>query len=545
MRSRPSPLRQTSRTPLQAVPLSERRSGRLSFLRGKRLVIVLPCLFAWGETLSSAQQPVAPRVPDAAQRLDQLSAAIAQAQAQIEASQRQLEELKGQLTLLRQQTLHGAQVPLPEATPNTSVASTAEIPVQATPVQATPAGQASVPERPSEQQAEQQAMQGSEIATLDQEKVESDSKYPVKISGLILFNAYMNSSGVNSPATPTIAIGGQGSTGASIQQTLFGIDARGPRVFGATSRANARVDFYGGAIQGGYNDVGGLLRLRTAQATLTWQHAEAFVNFERPLISPLTPTSLTAVAEPALAWSGNLWTWLPQAGARFTEDLAGSGLRARVEAALVDVPDPPNVIYTSSTSLAEASRRPGTELRLSLLGHEDDRGAEIGVGGYFSPHRTTTGATFNAWAGTTDFRLPLGRHVELSGSGYRGQALGGLGGGGYQDYVFHVSGNGSQFRALEDVGGWSQVKYRATRKFEFNTALGTDNVFAGQLRPYAVTNGSIYQNIARNRTVSSNVIFSPNSYLLFSFEYRHLSTAPVNGAPSTTEIFGLAAGYRF
>ena len=525
MRSRPLPLRQTSRTDIPSV------------LQCKRPVLVLSCLLAWGVTLSSAQQPVAPIVPDAAQRLDQLSAAIAQAQAQVEASQRQLEELKEQLTLLRQQTLQqGTQVPSPEATSNGSVAS-----LQATPVPQASVQQAAV----TEQQPEQQAMQGSAIATLDQEKVESDSKYPVKISGLILFNAFTNSSGVDLPATPTVALGGQGSTGASIRQTLFGIDARGPHVFGATSRANARVDFYGTSTASGYGDVGGLLRLRTAQATLTWQLAEAFVNLERPLISPLTPTSLTAVAEPALAWSGNLWVWVPQAGARFTGNLAGSGLRARVEAALVDVPDPPNATYAGITSLAEVSRRPGSELRLSLLGHEDDQGAEIGFSGYFSPHRTATGDTFNAWAGTTDYRLPLGRRVELSGSAYRGQALGGLGGGGYQDYVFRVSGTSSQFRALEDVGGWSQVKYRATRKFEFNTAIGTDNVFAGQLRPYAVANGSTYQNIARNRTVSSNVIFSPNSYLLFSFEYRRLATAPVIGAPWTAEIFGLAAGYRF
>ncbi len=502
--------------------------------RGKRLLVALACLFAWKVASSSAQQPAAPDA--AAQRLDQLSAAIAQAQAQVDASQRQLEELKRQLALLRQQTLQrGAQTTSPGVALGTSEAA---VPAAAP---AAASSEAGIPGR----QAEQGAMQESEIATLDQEKVESDSKYPVKISGLILFNAFTNSSGVDLPATPTLALGGQGSTGASVRQTVFGIDARGPHIFGARSRADARVDFYGMAEQGGYSNIGGLLRLRTAQATLTWQHAEAFINLERPLISPLTPTSLTAVAEPALAWSGNLWVWVPQAGARFTAALADTSVRARVEAALVDVPDPPNVPYARATSLAEASRRPGTELRLSLLGHDDDRSAQIGVGGYFSPHRIATGANFNAWAGTTDYRLPLGHYVELSGSAYRGQALGGLGGGAYQDYVSRVSGNASQFRALEDVGGWSQVKYRATRKLDFNTAFGTDNVFAGQLRPYAVSNGSVYQNIARNRTVFSNVIFSPSAYLLFSFEYRHMMTAPVIGAPWTAEVFGLAAGYRF
>ncbi len=495
--------------------------------QAKRLAMGFLFLFAGQTSLLSAQQPAA-NAPSA-QRLDQLGAAIAQAQAQVDASQRQLEELKQQLALLRQQTVdHGAEAA-------GAVQSAGGISV----------AQAEKPEQQPEQQAEQQAVQESEIATLDQEKVESDSKYPVKLSGLILFNAFTNSAGTDQPAIPTVTLGGQGSTGASVRQTLLGIDARGPRLFGATSQANVRVDFFGTTAQGSYNDTGGLLRLRTAQASLTWQHAEAFLNLERPLISPFTPTSLTAVAEPALAWSGNLWVWVPQAGARFTEDVAGSGLRARVEAALVDVPDPPTAAYAGVTSLAEASRRPGSELRLSLLGQDDDHGAQIGVGGYFSPHRLSSGAAFNAWAGTTDYRLPLGRYVELSGSAYRGQALGGLGGGGYQDYAARLAGSSLQFRALENVGGWSQVKYRATQKLEFNTAFGLDNVFAGQLRPFAVVNGSVYQNIARNQTVFSNVIFSPRAYLLFSFEYRHLLTAPVIGTPWVADVFGLAAGYRF
>ena len=536
MRNHQSLLRLTHRSKCKSVSRT--------LLRGKRLVVVLSCLFACEAASSSAQQPVP---PSAAQRLDQLSTAIAQAQAQVDASQRQLEELKQQLTLLRQQTLQNtAQAPSPGAPPTADAASAPAVPLAQASVPQASIPQASTPQASTpEQTSEQQAMQDSQIATLDQEKVESESKYPVKLSGLILFNAFTNSGAVDLPATPTYTFSGQGSTGASIQQTLFGIDARGPNVFGATSRANARVDFYGAAAAGGASDLGGLVRLRTAQATLTWQHAEAFVSLDRPLISPFAPTSLTAVAVPALAWSGNLWVWMPQAGARLTEDLRGSALRARVEAALVDVPDPTGVTYATNTSLAEASRRPGAQLHLSLLGPDDERGAAIGVGGYFSPHRTASGATFNAWAATTDLRLPLGRRVQLSGSAYRGQALGGLGGGGYQDYVMRGAGDSMQFRALEDVGGWAQLKFRATRKLQVNTALGIDNVFAGQLRPYAVTPGSTNQNIARNRTVFSNAIFSPNSSLSFSFEYRYLTTAPVDGLPWNANVFGFAAGYRF
>ncbi len=37
------------------------------------------------------------------------------------------------------------------------------------------------------------------------------------------------------------------------------------------------------------------------------------------------------------------------------------------------------------------------------------------------------------------------------------------------------------------------------------------------------------QNLARNRTFTGNVIYSPSAYLLFSLEYRRLESFPVDG----------------
>jgi hypothetical protein len=176
-----------------------------------------------------------------------------------------------------------------------------------------------------------------------------------------------------------------------------------------------------------------------------------------------------------------------------------------------------------------------------------DTGPEFGVGGYFSPHRTTDGLRFDAWAGTMDYRLPLPGSLELSGSFYRGQALGGLGGGGYKDYLYISSGNRDFVHPLDDVGGWAQIKKRAGERLEFNAALGLDNVFASELRPYAsVSTGNFsYQNLARNKTFFANVIYSPSAYLLFSLEYRRIQTAPIMGAGVNGNVFGLAAGYKF
>jgi hypothetical protein len=53
------------------------------------------------------------------------------------------------------------------------------------------------------------------------------------------------------------------------------------------------------------------------------------------------------------------------------------------------------------------------------------------------------------------------------------------------------------------------------------------------------------QNLARNRTITGNVIYSPSAYLLFSLEYRRLTSTPVEGVASDANIIGLGAGYKF
>jgi hypothetical protein len=406
---------------------------------------------------------------------------------------------------------------------------------------------------------EKQTMQESQIATHEQSKVESSSKYGLKLTGLILLNGFMNTNRVDMVATPSITSQGAGSTGASVKQTILGLEARGPHLFGAVSRADLSLDFNGGSQpagggNGAYN--GDILRLRTAHAMLDWDRTEAFFSYDRPIIYPLSPNSLTAVATPALAWSGNLWTWNPQIGVTHDIPIA-TRQRLRIQAALIDVANPPVLYNTSSTSTpatnsppsnAEQSRWPGIETRIALLGNETENGAQLGLGGYFAPHRTLGGTRWNAWAGTMDYRQPLPGRMEFSGGFYRGASLGGLGGGAYKDYLFRTDPNSpglAYYETLDDVGGWAQLKQRASARLEFNAAFGIDNVPAGQLRPFASTANAIYQNLARNRTYTANAIYSPSAYLLFSLEYRRLLSSPVIGATNPANIIGVAAGYKF
>ncbi len=487
------------------------------------------------------------------QKIQKLTESMARTQAQVEQSQRELDEMRKQLTALQSQLAQSGST----AATSQSPVSTPASPPSTT--QSSPAATAAA----IDELRERQALQESQIATHEQTKVESESKYPVKITGLLLLNGFVNTRAVDMAATPTVALPGAGSTGASVRQTVLGFDARGPHLFGARSYADLRVDFDGSPqststvanYSGYYNANATLLRLRTAHAALQWRHTEAYFSLDRPIFSPDTPTSLTAIAVPALAWSGNLWTWNPQLGVTHDIGVAGSD-DLRLQAALIDVGDAPlsPVISNSGTvtgtpaSGAEQSRWPGFEARVALLGSKlNDEGSHLGIGGYFAPHRSALGDTFNAWAGTLDARLPLPAHLQLTGSFYRGLALGGLGGGAYKDFAYRADPDtgGYYFRPLDDVGGWTQLKEKLTERIEFNAAFGLDDVFASELRRYAVSGGTMYQNLARNRTYTGNVIYSPSAYLMFSLEYRHLESTSVIDAPAGSNIIGLAAGYKF
>lgn len=462
-------------------------------------------------------------------RVQTLTEAVNRAQQQLEESQRQLADLRRQLADLRQQMDPPGQAQAETAQQSLS----AEV----------------------EALKEEQAMHTTQIATHDQEKVETASKYPLKMTGLILLSGLVNTNRVDVPAAPTLALSGAGSTGFSMRQTQLGLDARGPHLFGASSFADVRVDFFGQAAQSSYGggyDAAGLLRLRTAHAFLEWEHTQAFFSLDRTILSPNEPTSLTAVATPPLAWSGNLWTWNPQVGASHDFSLPG-GYRFRTEAALIDAADPS---YTASAAgsvqaptTVEQSRWPGAEGRLAVAGAQEESGFRFGVGGYFSPHRTPYyGNQFDSWAGTLDYRQPLPARLQLSGSFYRGLGLGGLGGGAFKDYGVRES---SLYPSLyfvwplDAVGGWAELKERASERLQFNAAFGTDSVTAREVRRYPGPVANIYQNLIGNRTYTGNVIYSPSAWLMFSLEYRHLESRYADSSVPSGNVIGAAAGYRF
>jgi hypothetical protein len=112
--------------------------------------------------------------------------------------------------------------------------------------------------------------------------------------------------------------------------------------------------------------------------------------------------------------------------------------------------------------------------------------------------------------------------------------VGGIGGGLGQSVYFDndPTNPNSQVHGLDSVGGWSQLKLKATSKLEFNGAFGLDNPTASEIRESFANQPYLQQ----NRSWLGNFIYRPRSDLLFSAEYRRLRTTPQYGVDTAGQI---------
>jgi hypothetical protein len=519
-----------------------------SSIRLSAILSIAFCVF-WGVPRAQSQgtnpAPTQAQIQSLASRLAAAEERLQQSQQEMERLREQISEMQGELSALHTPTT----TPAPAATPAPTAPPVA-------------AGTAPSPSSTADIK-EQLAMIQSQVEQHDQIKVESASKYPVRLTGLILFNAFSNHSGVDNFDQPAFAIPQAYDTpsqtfGASLRQTILGIQANGPHLAGASSYAEVNMDFYGGipysnySSGGGnsYSSSGGVVRMRTAKASLLWNKDLVEVGFVTPLISPLSPTSYASVAEPAMAGAGNLWVWAPQLRYLHRFDTS-SGSNLSWEFGLWD---PPSAGYTNTSvyrtpSPGERSGQPAYESRISWnRGDPDSPGQlQLGLGGYYS-RMAYTGRNGDSYAVTGDWKIPLTHRFEISGEAYRGRAIGGLGGGLYKNAV---TGNdpitgASTFRLLNDAGGWAQAKLRFTNVLEANGAFGLDNGFSRDFHALVLpADASAMQLRARNQMWSANLIYTPKTYLILSPEFRHIRTFNIDSNPSSADIFTLSLGYRF
>jgi hypothetical protein len=393
----------------------------------------------------------------------------------------------------------------------------------------------------------------AKVAELHQDKVESASKYPVKLSGLVLFNAYRNSGSLDIQDLPNLAFPSfpgfpDGSIGATLRQTLLGIDATGPKIFGARSSASVEIDFAGGSPTTSYGVTAGLLRMRTADIALDWEKTSLHIGQDTPFFSPLSPTSYATVLEPAMAWSGNLWVWTPQIELERRISLRPNSNLVLQGGILDPLTEETPPFQGRVPTAGEATRVPAAAGRIAIdRSSADHLPFTIGFAGYRARQRYQDFNQLDSWTVNADLKMPFGKHLELSGEWYDGQAVGGLGGGIWTSVIYpEADPPYSAVHPLRSTGGWVQLKVKPVHRVQINGAFGQDENFGSSLRFFPIPwAGSEFTAFKKNRTELLNFIYEPNSFLLFAAEYRHLLTVPAQGEGASGDHLNLGAGVRF
>jgi len=491
---------------------------------------------------TAAQVNASTDVADSRAELRQMRSELDETRSQLSRAQSQIGQLASELEALRREFAARAPLPAESSRQGPVFPSAADLARQQQ------SGSQGLPDSVAELAANQKLI-AAQVEDQHQTKVESESKYKVKLSGIVLMNAFSNRGAFDVADSPFLVLDStqKGSVGASVRQSILGLQVFGPSVAGAATSASISADFFGGFPSQSYGATPGLLRLREASAHLDWTNTSLVVGQDKLFFAPLSPTSYATLSEPALSYAGNLWAWTPEIVAEHRFHVSGQTFVSASGGILAPLAYPIPYYGAAFPGPGERARRPAFGAQASFNTRAFGQSVAMGVGGYASHLKYYFGREIDSWAFTGFWRLPLGSRFELSGEAYRGKAMGGIGGGIWQSVVYNgdPTNVNTSFRALNALGGWSQLKFRPHAKWELNSAIGQDNVFARDLEWAPNLVGSYGGPIARNRVAFGNVIFHPKSNLLLSVEYRKIWTYGYDGDLYTGDQVNIGAGVSF
>jgi len=472
--------------------------------------------------------------------------------------QTQVQELSGQVKNLKaQQEMTAAESA--ELRKELDAAKTQLVALSTTPVNVAP-GPSAVPEaRPQgstderiARLEENQQLADEKAAEQSQTKVESASKYRLRLSGIVLFNMYANRGVVDNQDFPQIAtapslLSSGGTFGGSLRQSQIGIEGFGPTIAGARTSAQVQFDFAGGFPQTENGTSFGIMRLRTGTVRFDWDKTSIIAGQDTLFLSPSSPTSIATLATPAFSYSGNLWGWIPQVRVehRFTVSENSSVL---VQGGILDslTGDTPTE-YDRYPTWGENSGQPAYATRVAWTQNVQGQNLIMGIGGYYGRQDWGFARPVDGWAGTLDATVPLGNRFEFTGQFYRGKAIGGIGGGIGQSALWNgsLADPETEVYGLNSMGGWVQLKYKATSKLQFNGAFGQDNPFAGDLRQFGGNQTYYPSPLSKNRSAMVNFLYQPKSDIVLSLEYKRLTTYTLDSSANAVNIFNMSVGYIF
>lgn len=377
---------------------------------------------------------------------------------------------------------------------------------------------------------ERVAVNERRIDDLAQTRIETEHRLPVQLSGMVLFNAFLNGRSAGDQQYPVAAATtpGTASGGATLRQTIIGLKFQGPELPGGGKiSGSAFMDFYAGT----GTSLNQLFRLRAANIDFGWKNTTFTIAQDKPLIAQRDPDSLAQVGVSPLTGAGNLWLWQPQA--RLEQRFAfgqQTGLRAQLS--MYQTSERGNGIPTEYAGTVP-SGRPGLEGRFELW-HRigDERAIEIAPGFHVSDTHVA-GASVPTRIFALDWRVPVAPRTELTGTFFDGDNVGVIGGL-RQGVSFVYAGQPPQ--PVHATGGWAQLQYRATSRLTFNLYGGQEDDDNRGLAAGA---------IAKNQAYAANVMYRLSSNVLASFEASQLRTTYIGSGTRLNPHYDLGFAYLF
>ena len=377
--------------------------------------------------------------------------------------------------------------------------------------------------------AERMDVQERRLEEQAQTKVESSQHMAVRITGMALFNAFVNSrpnGGLDEPVVAPVS-GGAFSGGATLRQTILGLDFRGPGIFGGGKiHGFLNMDFFGGSGE----PYDSLFRIRRAGLEFNWANTSVMFGQDKPLMAPREPNSLAQVGISPLTGAGNLWLWQPQARVeqRFHLD---EGTTFRAQAGLLETREDYGYVPPAYASSLQNSR-PALEGRFSLAHSLDDqRRIEIGSG-FHASNTHVAGTTVPSRIYALDWFANPWRKLEFSGAFFRGSNVTNIGGIGQGFSIM----SDQYITAVHADGGWGQFAFLLTPRL-------TLNLFGGEQQNRGSDLGT--GGIAKNGAFAANLMYRLAPNVIVSFESGQVRTDRLGVGNRLNNHHDLAVAYLF
>ncbi len=368
----------------------------------------------------------------------------------------------------------------------------------------------------------------SRTADLEQSKVSASQRFPISLTGMLLFNAFENgrsSGGFEYPAAASLAPSAA-NDGATVRQTILGLKFNGPDLPGGGKVSGSiYMDFFGGTSVP-YNN---LFRIRTAALDLRWKNTTFTVGQDKPIISPREPTSFAQVAVSPLTDAGNLWDWNPQVRVeqRFSFG-ENSGIKA--QAGVYETTESYNTALPAEYATTLERSRPAYQGRIEFFHGNDHRRFEIAPG--FSLSTThVAGESVQSRIASVDWLFRPFPLLEFTGEAFTGQDVGGLG----ALPGFTILPYGTLI-PVNSHGEWAQIALFPAPRLSFHVYAGEQSNRPTDLASYSVQRNFVY---------AGNIMYKLAPNVLAALEAAQTRTQYLGSLLRLNNHYDLALAYLF